>query len=203
MLVHKVPPVARRGVARREAVGRKAVGVEVGELAPDAVGVVVAALVPVQRQRLLPHLAGPVALAQGGVGVADYNGALIGTVQSSFFPTYDDALVRVTNTAGWTRGPWVDCGTITAERVTVNYRGGFTVRDLTRHDACVEPGDSGGSNYRDSGTRTAEGVTSGALLSAANRCGQNATPSFPNESYYYPAALSVPHYNSTHGVTPW
>jgi streptogrisin C len=172
-----------------------------------------------------------------GTAVYGYTGAQIGTVQSAFFPTYDDALVRVTNTGAWTQGPWVDvnpsqggivtvsgysdspvgtaicksgvttkltCGVITAKRQTVTYTGGRTVYDLTRHSACVERGDSGGSNYRNSGTRTAEGVTSGAqlyLLNGQYRCGQAVGQ--PNVSWYYPAAISLPYYQSVYGVTLW
>ncbi|KOV90062.1 S1 family peptidase [Nocardia sp. NRRL S-836] len=172
-----------------------------------------------------------------GTAVFGYTGAQIGTVQAAFFPTYDDSLVRVTNTGAWTQGPWVDvnpsqggvvtvsgysdspvgtaicksgvttkltCGVITAKRETVTYSGGRTVYDLTRHNACVEPGDSGGSNYRNSGTRTAEGMTSGAqlyLVNGAYRCGQ--VVGQPNVSWYYPAAISLPYYQSAYGVTLW
>jgi streptogrisin C len=173
--------------------------------------------------------AGSVVRGQGSV--------VIGSVEAAFFPSYDDALIRVTNTGAWTQGPWVDvnppnggvvvvsghsdspvgtaicksgrttkltCGTITAKRQTVTYTGGLTVYDLTRHNACVEPGDSGGSNYRNSGTRTAEGVTSGAQLYSVggrNRCGQ--VVGVANVSWYYPAALSVPYYQATYGATLW
>ncbi|WP_312869866.1 S1 family peptidase [Saccharothrix ecbatanensis] len=173
--------------------------------------------------------AGSVVRGQGSV--------VIGSVEAAFFPSYDDALIRVTNTGAWTQGPWVDvnppnggvvvvsghsdspvgtaicksgrttkltCGAITAKRQTVTYTGGLTVYDLTRHNACVEPGDSGGSNYRNSGTRTAEGVTSGAQLYSVggrNRCGQ--VVGVANVSWYYPAALSVPYYQATYGATLW
>ncbi|WP_309116475.1 S1 family peptidase [Saccharothrix sp.] len=172
-----------------------------------------------------------------GTAVYGYTGAQIGTVQAAFFPTWDDAIVRVTNTAAWTQGPWVDvnpsqggvvtvsgysdspvgtaicksgvttkltCGVITAKRQTVTYSGGQTVYDLTRHNACVEPGDSGGSNYRNSGTRTAEGVTSGAqlyLVGGRYRCG--AAVGLPNVSWYYPAAISLPYYQAAYGATLW
>ncbi|WP_447003837.1 S1 family peptidase [Saccharothrix isguenensis] len=173
--------------------------------------------------------AGSVVRGQGNV--------VIGSVEAAFFPSYDDALIRVTNTGAWTQGAWVDvnppnggivtvsghsdspvgtaicksgrttkltCGTITAKRQTVTYTGGLTVYDLTRHNACVEPGDSGGSNYRNSGTRTAEGVTSGAQLytvGGRDRCGQ--VVGVANVSWYYPAALSVPYYQGAYGATLW
>lgn len=172
-----------------------------------------------------------------GSMVSGQGGANIGPVLAAFFPTWDDALIRVDNTAAWTQGAWVDtnpsnggvvvvsnawsdapvgtaicksgrttkltCGAITAKRETVTYSGGRTVNNLTRHNACVEPGDSGGSNYR-SGVNTPEGVTSGAQLYVVNgvyRCG--AAAGQPNVSWYYPAAISVPYYQSVYGATLW
>lgn len=172
-----------------------------------------------------------------GSMVSGQGGANIGPVLAAFFPTWDDALIRVDNTAAWTQGHWVDtnpsnggfivvssawsdspvgtaicksgrttkltCGTITAKRESVTYSGGRTVNSLTRHNACVEPGDSGGANYR-SGTNNPEGVTSGAqlyLVNGAYRCGQ--VVGQPNVSWYYPAAISVPFYQSVYGATLW
>jgi streptogrisin C len=159
------------------------------------------------------------------------NGVTIGTFTASFFPTFDDALVQVTNTAFWLQGPFVftwpgfvsisntftdapvgtpicksgrttgwTCGTITVKDETVNYPQG-TVFGLTRHNACVEPGDSGGSNLNvSSAPYRAEGVTSGASLIGGlclSKFGM------ANISWYFPAADSIPFYNSVYGVVLW
>ncbi len=62
------------------------------------------------------------------------------------------------------------CGTITAKNVTVNYAQG-AVFGLTRSNACVGGGDSGGSWI--TGAGQAQGVTSGGNLQAGtnNNCG--------------------------------
>ncbi|MBB4963923.1 S1 family peptidase [Saccharothrix violaceirubra] len=173
--------------------------------------------------------AGQVVRGQGNV--------VIGVVAAAFFPTWDDALISVTNTGYWIQGPWVDvnppnggiitvsgysnspvgtaicksgrttkltCGVITAKSQTVTYSGGTTVYDLVRHNACVEPGDSGGSNFRNTAVRTAEGVTSGAQLwwvGGQYRCGQ--VVGQPNVAWYYPAAISIPYYNAVYGAFLW
>lgn len=62
------------------------------------------------------------------------------------------------------------CGTITADNQTVTYTGGYVPYGLTRHNACVEPGDSGGSNI--SSGAYALGVTSGPSTSS-DRCLSN------------------------------
>lgn len=136
--------------------------------------------------------------------VTGQGGHVFGTVVEKWFPTFDDALIKKTNSY-WTQGPWVDtnpsnggfvnvygysdapvgtlicksgittkltCGYITAKDQTVTFDGVNTVYGLTRHDACVEKGDSGGANYQLASTRTAEGVSSGAALyGTAKRCG--------------------------------
>jgi streptogrisin C len=117
----------------------------------------------------------------------------------------------VITTRSWTDGPvgtsicksgittkWT-CGYITAKNETVTYTSGYTLYGLTRHSACVEPGDSGGSNVSTS-TWAAEGVTSGARLNA-NRClsvyGQ------ANVSWYHPIADSLNYYGPRYGITTW
>jgi streptogrisin C len=127
----------------------------------------------------------------------------------------------VITTSGFTDGPvgtvvcksgittkWT-CGQITAKNETVTYTGGKTVFGLTRHNACVEPGDSGGANVSISGaTRRAEGVTSGASLiewGGEKRCigaiwgwlGIKST------SWYFPIADSLAYYGPKYGVTTW
>lgn len=160
------------------------------------------------------------------------NGVTIGPFVASFFPTFDDALIQVTNTAFWLQGPFVftwpgfvtvastftdapvgtpictsgrttgwTCGTITVKDETVTYSGGFTVFGLTRHNACVEPGDSGGSVVNTStAPPSPEGVNSGASLIGGlclSKFGMT------NVSWYFPAADSVPFYTSAFGATLW
>lgn len=93
------------------------------------------------------------------------------------------------------------CGTITAKDETVIYSGARIVYGLTRHDACVEPGDSGGSNFTGS---SAEGMTSGAQLywdGFRYRCGE--VFGQPTVSWYYPIADSLPYYGAVYGVSLW
>ncbi len=136
------------------------------------------------------------------------NGTAIGLVSHSNFPGVDRAAVRVTNTAAWSSGPWINayvannpslvynvhgykfspvgtavcksgtttrltCGTIKAKGETVLYdhdsnpaTAAVKVFGLVRHNACVEQGDSGGSNFSwDANKRNyAEGMTSGASM---------------------------------------
>ena len=56
------------------------------------------------------------------------------------------------------------CGQITGKDETVVFVTGDTVRGLTKHNACAEEGDSGGSNLSVGNVYAAEGVTSGAVL---------------------------------------
>lgn len=178
----------------------------------------------------------------GGQTVTGSNGTTFGTTLESWFPSFDDALIRTTNTSGWTQGPWVDtnpsnggvvvttgytdalvgtvvcksgittkwtCGRITAKDQTVTYTGGRTVYGLTRHDACVEPGDSGGANVSVIGSYRAEGVTSGASL--VNLNGQDRCIDalglgwlgIKSVSWYNPVADSMAYYGAKYGVTTW
>jgi streptogrisin C len=130
----------------------------------------------------------------GNVGDAtSSNGVNIGPFVASRFPGKDYAAVRVDNTvvdnwyvdrapegtfmckSGRTTG--LTCGEVTASSVDVTYVDGNgnpigTVNGLTQHNACVEPGDSGGSNistFTPEAHVHAEGVTSGAVM-PDNRC---------------------------------
>jgi streptogrisin C len=169
-----------------------------------------------------------------GTGLNGHDGNYFGPFVESWFPTYDDALIRNDNPGYWVQGPWVDsapdhggriwiggysdapagtsmcksgsttgltCGTITAKDETVTYGGGQTVYGMTRHDACVEPGDSGGSNFTGN---SAEGVTSGAQLywdGSRYRCGQ--VFGYPNVGWYFPIADSLAYYTGVHGIVLW
>ena len=110
--------------------------------------------------------------------------------------TWTDAPVGTTVCKSGVTTKWT-CGSITAKNATVTYTSGVTLYGLTRHNACAEPGDSGGSNLSAS-TWAAEGVSSGATL-IANRClsfyGQQ------NVSYYHPIADSLNYYGPRYGVT--
>lgn len=93
----------------------------------------------------------------------------------------------------------VTCGAVTASSVDVDYfdnAGNFVgrVEGLTQHNACVEPGDSGGpnlSNFTAEGHAMAEGVTSGAVM-PEGRClqvfGQE------NVSWYQPVFEALNEY---------
>jgi streptogrisin C len=129
----------------------------------------------------------------------------------------------IVTTSGLTDGPvgtvvcksgvttlWT-CGQITAKDETVTYPGAQTVYGLTRHNACVEPGDSGGANISVAGsTRRAEGVTSGASLidwGGRKRCIAAIWGwlGFQNVSWYFPIADSLAYYGASwkYGVTTW
>lgn len=168
-----------------------------------------------------------------GQGNSGQGGVYFGPTVSSWFPTYDDALIRNDNAGYWVQGPWVDynpsnggyinvsgysdspvgtvvckagittlwtCGYITAKDETVTYSGGQTVYGMTRHSACVEPGDSGGANVAALSVWSPEGVTSGAQL-LLNRC--LSVYGFTNVSWYFPIADSLSYYGTVYGVTVW
>jgi len=109
------------------------------------------------------------------------------------------------------------CGRITEKDQTVRWDDGTVLTGLTQHDACVEPGDSGGPTVSvttvSKSTLTgikmvklyrAEGVTSGMRYlwdGAAQRClsafgGQNV-------SWYFPIADSLALFGPRYGVTLW
>jgi streptogrisin C len=173
-----------------------------------------------------------------GQTMTGQGGVAFGTVNESWFPTFDDSITRNTNTGYWIQGPWFDsnpsngpfnsfsgwtdapvgtivckagkttkftCGTISIKNEDVTYSNGDKVYNMTRHSACVEPGDSGGSNLSYIGGKfRAEGVTSGAsmkLKDGKKRClsvfGEK------NVSWYFPIADSLPYYGAKYGVTLW
>jgi streptogrisin C len=161
-----------------------------------------------------------------GVGqLTNHNGTLIGPFASSFGPPFDDAVLQVTNPF-WIQGPWVwtypgfltvngasaapvgtpvcksgrttgfTCGFITLRPDTV-----LGIQNLVRHSACVEQGDSGGSNLNVSGGNFAEGVSSAAQLASDGtrlRCLQ--VFGLPNVSWYYPTSISLPFFNALFGA---
>jgi streptogrisin C len=123
----------------------------------------------------------------------------------------------IVSTHGWTDLPvgfpicksgittkWT-CGIITAKNQTVTYVGGLKVFGLTRHSACVEPGDSGGANVSILGGYHAEGVTSGAsmITDATGKKHCLSKYGMPNVSWYFPIADSLAYYGPKYGVTTW
>jgi streptogrisin C len=173
------------------------------------------------------HAAGDLAMSNHS-GFFGFKFPLIGTVETSFFPTFDDALVNV-DPNNWNQGPWVwtypgiitingwvdplvgsticksgrttqvTCGVITLKNESVTFPQG-TVQSLTRHNACVERGDSGGSNYTNQAPGVlAVGTTTGASLTIPQgRCLQ--TIGQPNVSWYFPLSASLPFYQLAYGV---
>lgn len=115
-------------------------------------------------------------------GVDMYNGSAR-VVSGSSSAAVGSSLCKSGRTTGWT------CGTIEAYNQTVNYGGGDIVSGLVRHSACVEQGDSGGSNM--SGN-LAQGVSSGgALYQSGSRlvCGEKVGQ--PTVSYYQPVGEAL------------
>ena len=117
--------------------------------------------------------------------------------------THTDAPVGTTVCKSGITTRWT-CGRITAKNETVTYDGTSTVYGLTRHNACVEKGDSGGANVSVTDAYRAEGVSSGAQMRWDGyrwRClsafGQ------ANVSWYYPIADSLAHYGPRYGVSLW
>ncbi len=120
------------------------------------------------------------------------------------------------NTSGYTDAPigtWIckagittkwTCGQITGKNETVTYSGSRTVYGLTRHNACVEPGDSGGANVSVTSSYAAEGVTSGAsMISDGFRYRCRSVYGLENVSWYYPIAKSLAYYGPKYGVAVW
>ncbi|GAA2789551.1 S1 family peptidase [Crossiella cryophila] len=99
--------------------------------------------------------------------VSTHDGGAV-TIKGSTEAAVGASLCKSGSTSRWT------CGVVTARNVTVKYGqidgSAITVRGLVQHNACVEPGDSGGSNV--SGDQ-AQGITSGAKLYDANGDGRN------------------------------
>lgn len=95
--------------------------------------------------------------------VSDYSGGNV-IVRGSTEAATGAAVCRSGRTTGYR------CGTITAKNVTVNYAEG-TVRGLTRSNACIGGGDSGGSWITSAGQ--AQGVSSGGQIpqGSNNNCG--------------------------------
>jgi streptogrisin C len=99
------------------------------------------------------------------------------------------SLCKSGRTTGWT------CGTIQAYNQTVNYGGGDIVSGLVRHNACVEQGDSGGSNMNGN---YAQGISSGGQLYLSGGryvCGQKVGQ--PNVSFYQPVGEALSAYGLT------
>lgn len=155
----------------------------------------------------------------GDVGdLTSHRGTPVGQFVASTFPGADAARIRVDNpfwqprAAVWTypgtvpvvgvsdppvgavvcssgRTTGVTCGLVMAKNETVVFPQG-QVRNLTRHTACVEPGDSGGATYTAPGGSgvTGVGITTGAQL-FNGRCPSRL--GLQNVSWYYPLHLAL------------
>ena len=110
------------------------------------------------------------------VSVSKYNGTYVNVRGQWNAPTVGATVCKSGRTTGYT------CGAITALNQTVVYTGGKTVYGLVRHNACVQGGDSGGSNI--SAGAFALGVTSGASMTAGGLCLSKVGQ--PNVSWYQP-----------------
>ncbi len=156
-----------------------------------------------------------------------HGGTTVGPFVEDWFPTHDDAIVQVNSS--WSMGPYVwtypglvvvngardsgigtpvcasgqttglTCGTITDKNVTVNYPQG-TVFGLGQHDACVEPGDSGGSTYSTSGGIFAEGMSSGGQLINGQCLERHGSQ---NVSFYQEVTDSLAYYGPQYGIQLW
>lgn len=91
---------------------------------------------------------------QPSPSIYKYNGTYARVVGQWDNPPVGATVCKSGRTTGFT------CGTITGLNQTVTYTGGKVLYGLVRHNACVEGGDSGGSNI--SAGNYALGVTSGA-----------------------------------------
>lgn len=96
-----------------------------------------------------------VSASHTAVGAVDnYSGGQV-AVKGSTAAAVGATVCKSGRTTDWT------CGAIVSKNQSVNYGDGDVVSGLTEHSACVEQGDSGGSNL--SGSQ-AQGLTSGAAL---------------------------------------
>jgi streptogrisin C len=130
----------------------------------------------------------------------DYNPSNGGYINSY---GYTDAPVGTVMCKSGITTKWT-CGRITVKNETVTYSGGRTVYGLTRHNACVEPGDSGGANVSVTTSYRAEGVSSGASMiwdGSRYRC--RSAFGLANVSWYFPIADSLAYYGPRYGVNVW
>lgn len=164
--------------------------------------------------------------------VVSRGGTRIGEVLQAFYPHFDDAIVHVDNEDAWYQGGYVagypgfyalnglsdslvgttvcssghatgwTCGVITMKDESVLWPDGHTVQGLTRHTACVEGGDSGGSNVRPTSDGvSAEGTTSGAVL-VLGMCKSRYFAAYlgPSTSWYMPIVDTMLHYGNFYDV---
>jgi streptogrisin C len=121
------------------------------------------------------------------ITVSGYSDVPVGTV-----------ICKAGITTKWT------CGLVQAKDETVLYDTDLVMYGLTQHNACVEPGDSGGANLASLSVWSTEGVTSGAQMywdGSRLRCGE--VGGLDNFSWYFPIADSLSHYGPTYGLTTW
>jgi hypothetical protein len=118
--------------------------------------------------------------------VDQYNGYAMIVKGSWGNPPVGATVCKSGRTTGWT------CGVIRSLNQTVNYGNG-AIYQLVRHNACVEPGDSGGSNISSGGF--ALGLTSGASFyktgTYANKCLAKVPGAGESVSYYQPVGEAL------------
>jgi hypothetical protein len=118
--------------------------------------------------------------------VDQYNGYAMIVKGSWGNPPVGATVCKSGRTTGWT------CGVIRSFNQTVNYPQG-AVYQLVRHNACVEGGDSGGSNISSGGY--ALGLTSGASSYStgayAGKCLSKVPGAGESVSYYQPIAEAL------------
>jgi streptogrisin C len=161
------------------------------------------------------------------------NGVSIGPFVSSFFPSFDDALVQVTNTSFWLQGPFVFSwpGFVTVSGFTSAPAGTpicksgrttqWTCGSISARGVSVDYFDSAGNfigTVNDLVQHTAcvrPGDSGGSNLnvSSATRRAEGVTSGAQlllngqcqatPVSWYYPVDISLPFYGSTHGITLW
>jgi streptogrisin C len=113
-----------------------------------------------------------------------------GTVTMTGYTSFTTLLGLPTCSSG--QATRLTCGEVTGVGETVNYPEG-AVFNLTRHSACVEPGDSGGPNWDSVSTGNyVAGVTNGAEL-VGGKCKEKL--GLENVSWYLPIHRSMPWYS--------
>ncbi|MGH3500998.1 MAG: S1 family peptidase [Nocardioidaceae bacterium] len=122
-------------------------------------------------------------------GAVDMHNGYARPIYGRATPAVGARVCKSGSSTGWT------CGVVQAKNLTVNYGNGELVYGLVRFNACVVPGDSGGSVMRGN---FAAGITSGGSFYRSGRsivCGQRV--GLPNVSYYQPVGPALNAFGAT------